>query len=111
MAAHRLLQGDVLDDGPLDITDGDKTLEVFTAEHEQYLHLHLVPLLHCVEKRCGGGDDAIFIISIISFDISAFISFSYNGTLKRSPSSSLKDTGLYGVHPPPGANVNSATYK
>ena len=58
-AAHRFLQGDVLDDGPLDITDGNKTFEVFTAEHEQYLHLHLVHLLHSVKEGGGGGDDSI----------------------------------------------------
>lgn len=58
--AYRFLQGDVLDDGPLDVTDGDKTFEVFTAEHKQYLHLHLVHLLHRIEERGGGGDDSIF---------------------------------------------------
>ena len=58
--AHRFLQGDVLDDSPLDVTDGDKTFEVFTAEHEQYLHLHLVHLLHRVKERGGGGDNSLF---------------------------------------------------
>jgi len=53
-------QGDVVDDCSLNVTNGDKPLEVFTAEHEQYLHLHLVHLLHGVEKRGRGGNDSIF---------------------------------------------------
>ena len=58
--AHRLLQGDVFDDGPLNVTDGDKTLEVFIAEHQKYFHLHLVHLLHRIEERGRGGDDSFF---------------------------------------------------